>query len=163
MSLFENNNYDFEMIYQKALRLLDYSNQTEKTLFNKLIKKGYNKDIIRKVIERLKENQILNQDQYAEIYSENLAKIKLYGPSRIYIKLKEKGISDEKSRLIIDNLFKDGYEEYLAKKFLIKNEKAIKRLMDSGQKEKIKIKLYNNGFSREIINKMILDLDGIFK
>ena len=50
----DNEKEIFEKTYQNALRILDFSSQTEKTLTSKLAQKGYSKEIILEVMIRLK-------------------------------------------------------------------------------------------------------------
>ena len=54
-------------------------------------------------------------------------------------------------------------EETIIKNFIKKNIKAIKRLVETNQEEKIKQKLYNNGFSFQIINNTVNDIRNIIK
>jgi|GEM_PF-930601 len=164
MSLFDNNDILADKAYQNALRLLDYSPQTEKMISDKLKKKGYNEEIIVYTIKKLKENGLLNDTEYAKILSDNLCKFKFLGKEKIKIKLLNKGINKDNIEKIIDEAINNnGGEEKIAINFIIKNSLTIKRLLEKNQLEKIKIKLFNNGFSVPIIYKITKNLNDIIK
>ena len=164
MSLFEDTDLIIEEAYQKALNLLDYAPQTEKNIFIKLTKKGYSKNIIKKVIKKLQENNLINDLEYAKIYADNLIKIKHTGPIKIIFKLKSKGIDNEQAIIITkDSVSANGGESEILKKYIKKNIQSIKKLLEKNQIEKIKLKLYNSGFSVSVINKITKNLIDIIK
>jgi len=55
-----------EVIYQSALRLLNYRQRTAVEMTNRLLKKGYESDQVREVIDRLLQNHLLDDQQFAE-------------------------------------------------------------------------------------------------
>ena len=162
MSLFDNEDLKFEKPYQNALKILDFAPQTERVLFFKLLKKGYSKDIIKKVINKLKEENLLNDRYYAKIYVNNLIQNKYLGIKKLLLKLNQKGIDKEEAIVISEEAVKNnGGEEEIIKNFIKKNIKMIKRLLEMNKEEKIKQKLYNNGFSFQNINKSIDNIKDI--
>jgi regulatory protein len=162
MSLF-NNDDAFIKAYNKALNLLNHSINTEFTLKLKLKKKNISDKIINQVIEKLKEENLLNDYEYAKIYAENLAKYKKTGPNKIFIKLKEKGISKNDSIQIIKEIIeKIGGEEKLLEKCLEKNYKNIRKKINNKGKDKIKSRLYLKGFNVNVINRVINNLNDYF-
>jgi regulatory protein len=164
MSLFDNEDLKIEKPYQNALRILDYSPQTEKQLFLKLLKKGYTKQIINKVINKLKEENLLNDKYYAKIYANNLVQNKHIGLKKILLKLNLKGIDKDDAVFIAEEVIKNnGGEEEIIKRFLKKNKISIKRLLGKNQEEKIKQKLYNNGFSFQVISRVTDNINKILK
>ena len=159
MSLFKEINLSTEHAYKKALNLLDFCPQTEKMLSLKLIKKGYSQDVIQQVIQRLKKNNLLNELEYAKIYVDNLAKIKCLGKTKILAKLKEKGIDNSNADLLTQKaIAANGGEQEIMHKYIKKNIKAINRMIKANQIEKIKLKLFNNGFSFFAISKILNEL-----
>ena len=164
MSLFNNEDINIEKPYQNALKILDFSPQTEKVLYLKLLKKGYSKEIIKKVIDKLKEENLLNDKYYAKIYANNLVQNKQLGIKKILLKLNLKGINKKEAVIISEEVIKNnGGEEEIIKNFIKKNIDFIKRLLEKNQEIKIKKKLYDNGFSVENINKIVNNLKEIIK
>ena len=69
-------------IYNKALDIISRREHSEKELENKLLKKFESSELIDLVIERLKTNNLLNDERYAEMYV-RIRKRKGFGPKRI--------------------------------------------------------------------------------
>ncbi len=82
---------EFLGCYNNACLILSYGQNTKKNLRDKLIKKGYDKNIIPLVIKKLDEKKYLNDVDFALEYVALLLK-KGYGKKIISQKLYEKGI-----------------------------------------------------------------------
>jgi len=80
-------------IYNKALDIISRREHSEKELENKLLKKFESPDEIYSVIERLKINNLVNNERYAEMYA-RIRKRKGFGPKRIGYELSSRGIND---------------------------------------------------------------------
>jgi regulatory protein len=55
-----------EVIHQSALRLLNYKQRTAVEMTKRLILKGYEKEQVKVVVDRLQENHLLDDTQFAE-------------------------------------------------------------------------------------------------
>ncbi len=164
MSLFNNEDLKIEKIYQHALKILNFAPQTEQMLSIKLIKKGYSKNIIEEVIKKLKDENLINDVYYAKIYAESLVKNKYLGSNKLYLKLITKGINKDDANIIAKEATKNnGGEEKIIIKYIKKKSSTIKKLLEKNQTEKIKQKLYNNGFSIQTINNIVKDLPNFLK
>ncbi len=162
MSLFDKDDIIIEKAYQKALAILDFSPQTEKLLEAKLIKKNFSKQIIKRVINKLKEEGLINDLYYAKIYADSLVKNKAIGEKKLLLKLYGKGIDKNNAAGIANEIINNnGGEEEIINRFIKKNILAIKRLFDANKMEYIKQKLVNNGFSIQNVNKAVKDLPDI--
>ena len=111
MSLFNNEDLKIEKPYQNALKILDFAPQTEKVLYLKLLKKGYSKEIIKKVINKLKEENLLNDKYYAKIYANNLVQNKQLGIKKILLKLNLKGINKKEAVIISEEVIKNNLDK----------------------------------------------------
>jgi SOS response regulatory protein OraA/RecX len=159
-SLFEKEDEGFEKAYNYALRLLDYSPQTEMMLVNKMKLKKYPLEIIKLVVAKLTENNLLKDYEVASVYADNLVKLKSLGLNNITVKLRQKGIGGNLAAKIareaIDN---NGGEEVLIIKYIEKQVVDLKELHDKELVEKLKYKLVKKGFSlnriREAINNLL--------
>jgi len=155
-SLFEGEDDDFENAYDYALRLLEYSPQTEKILADKMKIKKYPPEIIRRVCEKLTENSLLKDYEVAGIYADNLVKIKNLGFNSIVVKLKQKGIGSEMaSQIAKEALENNGGEEALLRKYIEKNFDIPADIEDRTRLEKMKQKLSRRGFGLSRINEAI--------
>ena len=97
-----NKNEPFGVVppeYEKAVRttynILEYADNTEKKLREKLIRKGYAKDAVDYAIEYAKRAGALNDRRFMERCVEQLATVKLYGRRRIANELYVKGFRRE--------------------------------------------------------------------
>lgn len=140
-------------------RLLNIRLRTERELFQKLYQKEYSKEISLKVINKLKEDNFINDKIFAEQYSENLRTIKKYGESRIRLELMKKGVSDDIISEILSNNTGNDDDEYSNAFGLA--EKKLKLISKKSKDKKINsllLFLKNKGFSSEISYKVIKNL-----
>ena len=54
-----------EVALQKAMHFLEYRSRTQQEVLRKLTELGYAEEVASEVIERLKKNQLLNDEQFA--------------------------------------------------------------------------------------------------
>lgn len=136
-------------VIEAGIRILAYSQNTEKQLRVKLKRKGYNPDLIDSAIEYFIEKGYLNDIDYINHVVENLAKRKLYGAVRIKTELYRMGFSYE----LIQNLsfgdidFEENCVKMLKKRggeFNDKNITALRRYGYSGSEIKAAYKLIKN-------------------
>ncbi len=78
---------------RSALNILDYADNTEKKLREKLFRKGYSEDEVDFAVEYAKRKGYLNDRRLAENAMERIANAKLYGKQRIVQELYNKGVS----------------------------------------------------------------------
>ena len=76
-----------------GLRLLTRRDHSQKELFTKLQSKGFEQDLIEAVVAEFHKLGYLNEERFAEHFL-NFRLAKGYGPERISIELKERGISE---------------------------------------------------------------------
>lgn len=147
-----------QIIYEKALFLIRYAPQTEKTLYVKLLKKGFDPDEITGVISRLKEKKLINDTDYAKQYAEELVRVKSYGYKKIMEKLLQKGINREDADLIIKQTIEDfGGEMKIVRNFIFKHHRFFVSNFEQGDLARIKHRLYTHGFIH-IIQEELLDI-----
>ncbi|GAC1413358.1 MAG: hypothetical protein NVSMB66_5090 [Candidatus Doudnabacteria bacterium] len=110
----------------------------------KLRRKKYPENEIESAIQRLTELKYLDDDQYAQIYLDNLKKYKNFGYFGIKKKLKEKKILDK----AIEALLKDfslKEETEIAKRLIFKNPRKSREQMVRA--------LQSKGFRSDVIFK----------
>ncbi len=86
---------------EKALELLSLREHGSGELRTKLLQKGYDKVIISEVIDYLKQKNYLNDERFAELYSEELIQRKQLGPMKVKEKLFQRGMSSSLIRNIL--------------------------------------------------------------
>lgn len=149
-----------QIIYEKALFLIQYAPQTEKTLLVKLLKKGFPQEEIVSVINRLKEKQLINDSDYAKLYAEELIRVKSLGYKKIMEKMARKGIersdADQITRQMIEEF---GGEMEIVKNYIFKNHRFFKTNYENKDFARIKNKLYTHGFIKINQEELIVILE----
>jgi len=132
-----------------AMNLLSKFSKTEKELKKYLVDKGFLFDAIKYTIEKLKEYNYLNDENFAKNYIN--CKKNSKGKKSIFYELKMKGIDESIIRNNLDVLENESGEvlERLANKF-IKNKRQDEKI-----KEKLFRHLVSKGFDFEEVNQTI--------
>lgn len=115
--------------YNYALFLLSKKDYTQYEITKKLTSKGYSKDVINKIIDKLKRYDIINDEKYAKKYINECLNIKKYGIKKIEYNLLAKGIeldSIENVSCDYDIQLKTAIELIQKKIKYYKNNKDIK-------------------------------------
>ena len=144
--------------YIKAIQKLAYSNHTEKSLLSALQPLEVPKVIKLQVIELLKEQNYLDDNKLFNQYVEEFIDYEIKGPALLKQKLLKAGFSEtkinEKFALIAEEVWEQKCKEYL-KTSSQRMRQETQRIRD----QKLKAKAYQQGFSTEVINRIIASLD----
>jgi len=156
-----DNQNDLQFLFKKALYFLKFRPRTKKEVFDYLLKKirntSYSTDDIKKVIEKLKEMDLLNDKKFIEDYVSFYSKNNPKSKKVLTLELLKKGVNKN----LIDEYFLRNQldEEELAflllkKRFprwaLIDKKKRLKKAFDF---------LGRRGFSFETVKKVIEKLE----
>ena len=135
----------------KAVKYIGSNLKTEKQLRDYLKKKEYNPATIDYVIDKLKEYDYLNDENFAKAYI--LTYSKKYGKLKLKSQLKMKGIKDS----VIENLLEDVQSDSIdlvAKKYMKNKELTYENL------QKLMRFLYSRGYEFDDINSCVNRLKG---
>lgn len=128
----------FELAKEKALRYIMMSKKTEQEVYNKLIKLGFEENIVLDVIDYLKSIKYIDDNDYVDAYIRQCMRLMNYSIYEIKNKLLQKGIE----KCIIENKLEDlkesEYEEKLRNKLLSTKCKNM-------DEQKIKSYFYRRG------------------
>jgi regulatory protein len=155
----DNEQYNYYVNYiatrqasDYAFKLLSKKMLTERELFQKLEMKGFEENVIKSVIEKLKSYNYINDKVYAKLFIEQKIN-QLYSRRKIYYELIKKGISKELIQESLNNFYPEEKEVEIIKKII---EKKSKFQEDT---KKLKNYLYNNGFQIENISDALKEKD----
>lgn len=144
----------FDEARQQALRYLNGRPHLESELSVKLIRKGYDKVIIHKVLDYLRDKGFLDDARYIEQFVQEAIRAGKSGPLRIRQKLLTKGAD----RGLIDTAllaYDDAFQEE-ACRLLVQKKRAMLRETDpKSLRNKLGAFLQNKGFLPHIIYKVI--------
>lgn len=142
-----------------ANRLLAIRDHSVYEIRRKLLQKKFPPKIIDEVIKSLFDVNLLNDELFAEKFTEELISRKKFGPSRIRIELSKRGIANE----IIDQMLNKYFAEKNDTKILLRNtaEKYLKKGKDLSNKNEL-AKLYNylsrSGFDYSLIRECVSEI-----
>lgn len=145
---------NYEETKEKALRILEFRNHSEKEISKKLLQAGAKPEDIKKTIDFLKEYHLINDEAYARALAHDLHLLKKYGKNRIKSELYEKGISRDIVEEIMST-FSENEENMLIE--LVR--KRIKDDFDKKNKDKIMRYFIYRGYSADEIRNCINSLD----
>lgn len=144
-----------EKAYSKAkdiaIYYLGYRARSEKEVVDKLSSKGYDKSIIDKVIDFLKEYDYVNDKKFADSYVRDKNRFKPVGRKKLAYELKQKGISNE----IIDHVLDNTDLNELDSALRLIRKKAPNSTLDIKEKQKIYQFLSRRGFDYYIIKQAL--------
>jgi regulatory protein len=147
----------FEHGYNYAIFLLGLSMRTQGEIEFKMKQRGYNPEVIGKVIKQLLEDKYLNDGEYAEAYLANFKSYQTYGLYMIKKKMMLKRLPMELIEEKLAELLTEEDELLIAKKYA---EKKIERVEDIKklpyeEKQKFIQKLLGRGFRMNVVLKVL--------
>lgn len=143
---------ELDKLKTKVLKYIVYKKRTEKEVRTKFSSSDIDQNMLEDVIENLKENGYINDENYIQRAVNEFLSINTLSLKEIRNKLYAKGISND----IIDNYFSNNqfeleeYEKKCAKKIVCKKQLQM-------EKEDIEAFLYRKGYSRESIREAFED------
>lgn len=142
---------DLEKARASALASLCMREHSIKEITDKLTRKDYQKDSIEVIIQECLKDNYLNDQRFAEIYWRSRAR-KGFGPNKITMELKQKGIASEliQSTSIQQEL---NFDEII--KIVYKKKFRGRKIHDFKDMSKRQNYLYQRGFGVDLI-KMII-------
>lgn len=135
--------------YDKALRLLKIRPHHSEELSRKLLLRGFKRDKIDEVISKLQEENLLDNDAFAQQYLDSLMRFKTLGFFGMKAKLMQRGIPSQEAENLLSANFPPSVEAELGKRVLGKSAKL--------PKAKIAQRLAAKGFRSEVIRALLKD------
>ncbi len=146
---------EYALAKQKAIRLMNRRQRTEKEIRSKLIEKEFHPAIVDETIKHLKTIKLINDEAYARAYIHDvLLKRSL---SRKYLKqqLQSKGVDKLIIEKVLDENFSPDQEIKIAReaaeKLLERYQSSLKKIEPEKQYRRIAQYLIRHGFSWTII------------
>lgn len=146
---------EIESAYQKAIRFISYRPRTSMEVHKKLDNQDIHADIIEKVIERLVQNQHLDDRKFADLWIDNRLAHRPRSRRVLRLELKTKGVDEEIITAALEGI--EG-ESNVALQAGLKYLPKIKQL--DWQQFRIKVSAYlaRKGFSYDTISEVLPEL-----
>jgi regulatory protein len=108
-----------EKAYQKALRFIQYRYRSEKEINDKLKEADFSDQLISEIIQRLKENQLCGDLDFARMWVENRCSLRPRSHRLLRMELRQKGIDENIIDKVLTNSPQDDeLAKALAEKYL---------------------------------------------
>ncbi len=138
--------------YDYALRLLGKDNYTVSAITNKLLSKGADAKQTSSIIERLKKEDLLDDERYAKVFVEDIAELRCLGKNKILAELKHKGI-DEGILSKLEFPEEKEFERACTAASLL--DKKYAKAANGAKKDKAIRALITRGFSYDVASRAI--------
>ena len=144
-------------VKQRAFRYLGRRLLSENELKVKLKQKKYDENIIDETIEYLKEKEYLNDLEFANVFSSENIRNKLWGKNKLKAELMRRGINNEIILQVLSEKFPEGNDlnnalELAHKKYHLLSKRNLEQ---KKIKEKIISFLFSKGYDYEVIKEAV--------
>ena len=140
-----------ELAYQQALLFLSYRARSESEIRQNLSKHEIPSDVIEQTLERLRENRLADDNQFARAWVENRNTFRPRSRRALQMELRQKGLSDETSQSALEGLD----EEALAYEAGLKKARRLQSEEWSGFRKKLSEHLARRGFPYSVIASVV--------
>ena len=141
----ENELREMKSIMSAASDILVFADNTEKSLREKLLRKGYDKKLVDSALVKLKVSGLVDDARFMSSYIDYLASKKFYGKARIKLELQKKGIGRELISEHFDDCIDDiDFKENCVK--LICKKKLNDKIRDSKTASAVTAALVRYGY-----------------
>ena len=134
-------------IEEKAKSLLKIRPHHSEELRRKLLMRGFKREEIASVIDKLTEEGLIDNDQFAQVFLDNLVKYKSFGFYGLKAKLMQRGLPSSEAETLLKEKLSLDEELAIARKVLEKSRET--------DRTKLAQKLSRKGFRSEIIVRLI--------
>jgi len=134
----------------KVLAYLNYRARSIKEIREKLGEKHIPQDIIDEVVEDFTRVGLLDDENFAAAFVRSRMVKKKVSKRYLLMELKDKGIPEEKAKVIIDDNYGE-QSEYQVAHQLLRKKLGKKNLSDSKVKKRVTDFLHRRGFNWELI------------
>ena len=140
-----------------ALVYLSHRDRSVKEMINKLHSKGYQPEIVKKVIYILLKSDLLDDEKFAWVFSRSKVESRSWGPVKLQYELTLKGIDKEILEKTINKVY-EKYSQYdLIRSLLSKRIEEGSEVSRKEMKKHINF-LQRRGYRWDIIREAIADI-----
>lgn len=136
--------------FEKIIIFCNYRERSSKEVLIKLSSFGYDSNTSKKIIDKLKKINMINDLRFSKSFARGKFKINKWGKSKIKSYLINKGISENEITQGLESIDNEIYLETL-KSLLINKKKTIKKEEVKLKKQKLFNYLYQKGYEKNLI------------
>ena len=136
--------------FEKIIIFCNYRERSSKEVLIKLSSFGYDSNTSKKIIDKLKKINMINDLRFSKSFARGKFKINKWGKSKIKSYLINKGISENEITQGLESIDNEIYLETL-KNLLINKKKSIQEKEVKLKKQKLFNYLYQKGYEKNLI------------
>jgi regulatory protein len=140
-----------ETAYQRALKYLDFRPRTELEVRQKLAEQAVSEEVAEVVIERLKDNGLVNDARFAKMWVDNRSELRPRSERFLRYELQKRGISPQE----INEALEEVDNEEMAYRVATKQARKYKDLDRRVFRQKLTGYLAQRGFDYDICTQVI--------
>lgn len=144
-----------EVVYEKALHFLSYRPRSINEVRRNLLKHGFDETLVEQTLDRLQENGLLDDKEFARAWVENRRAFRPRSASALRMELRQKGLGDEVIQSALDE---NVDEETLAREAARKQARRYAGLEWAEFRQKMGAFLARRGFSYAVIAPVISEI-----
>lgn len=144
--------------YFAAGRLLDYRMRTRSELTQRLLKKGYDRTTVGKVIDKMSEVGLVDDSRFADAFVAARISSKPVGKRELERKLREKGIAKEEAHNAVLQVSDEETQFCLASQAAEMKLRSLARFDPKKKREKLVSFLARRGFDWGVIKKVTREI-----
>ena len=146
-----------ERAHQIAVNFISYRPRSSKEIIDKLARKGFAEDLIRTVVDKLRELLLINDLEFARMFTRDKLRGKPMGRALLRRKLLEKGITHQATEHVLNECVTEESEQEAAKTLATRKFKVsrtrLSKLDPAVRRKRLADYLLNRGFSGEVAYK----------
>ena len=146
-------------VYNSAINLLSYRMRSKSELNERLIRKGYSKDIITDVINILELKGYIDDEKFAIAFAKEKVKNKLIGPNALKFEISSHNLDLDLVDNTIDSIYEMFPQEMIINRLIAKWKVGSSIKNDLHAKSKVINRLKNKGFYWVNIENVINAID----
>lgn len=148
------NAQSYRDAYLAAVRLLNYRMRTRAELRSRLARKGFQTDIVQKVIRKMRDIGLIDDSRFADAFVASKIASKPVGKRELARGLREKGVSRETAAAAIEQVCDEETQIKLALDAATGKMRSLERFDVSKRREKLVAFLARRGFDWDVIGKV---------
>ncbi|MHA6252689.1 recombination regulator RecX [Oceanobacillus sp. CAU 1775] len=139
--------------YTRAIHYLSYRMRSRKEVYDYLVKKEVSHEFIEEILERLTNEKLLNDHEFANMFVRTRINTSTKGPKIIANELREKGITQT---IIEDVLLQFTYEMQFDKVYKLMDKKLKQPSKHSFRKriQQLQMSLVQKGYAQDVIKEV---------
>jgi len=143
---------EYARVRDYALLLLSYRDRSERELMNRLLKKGFHRDVATELVSKLKREGIIDDYAFAGKWVDDTCANRPMGRMKAVFELRKKMLADGIIEKVVEERFSGDAEDRLAHNAAEKKIKSLERYSPEIARERLYRFLKNRGFQFDIIN-----------